>query len=312
MRLISDTIDLSAYKQGPDLAVKVRKASDFRDAVQARRAARNNPNGKRHARMLSGKAQNLLEFRPGETTAWAGYNGHRKSMFTGQIAVELALQRERVLIASFEMLPADTMDRAERQALATGSPTEAQSDLFYRWADDRLWLFDHLGRVDAETCLALCRYFADELQGTQVFIDSMMMVCDSEERLDEQKRFTTDIVRCGMETGLHMHLIVHCRKPPSGTEDKPPTKYDIKGSGSISDQVHNVMTVWANKPKERALERDPNDMVHLEQPDALVTCEKQRNGPWEGRLKFWFDKPTMRFCDDRHSRVEPYNLGAIE
>jgi twinkle protein len=109
------------------------------------------------------------------------------------------------------------------------------------------------------------------------------------------------------ETGLHIHLIAHCRKPQSG-EDKPPSKYDLRGSAAISDQCPNVITVWANKAKQAKLESDPHDTVAQAEPDALIGVEKQRNGEFEGRLKLWFHRDSFRFCDDRTSAVEPYSL----
>jgi twinkle protein len=138
----------------------------------------------------------------------------------------------------------------------------------------------------------------------------MMMVCASEESMDEQKQFMTDLVRLAQETGLHIHLIAHCRKPGSDGESKPPTKYDLRGSAAISDQAHNVITVWSNKPKKAKLDQNPQDIDALAEPDAAVTVEKQRNGRWEGRAKLWFHEPSMRFLDDRMSPVQPYRLEA--
>jgi twinkle protein len=150
------------------------------------------------------------------------------------------------------------------------------------------------------------RYFAEELKGTQVIVDSMMMVCASEEYLDEQKQFVTDLVRSAQEFGLHIHLVTHCRKPQSGDESKPPTKYELRGSAAISDQCHNVVTVWANKPKQQELSQGNN--AKSGEPDAMVTVEKQRNGQWEGRIRLWFDEPSLRFVNEA-GPAEPYALG---
>jgi len=207
-----------------------------------------------------------------------------------------------------EMAPAATMARMVRQATGGAAPDITSIDAFHRWTDDRLWLFDHVGRLDVTTMLALCRYFAQEMRGQHVFIDSMLMICDSEERLDEQKQFVTNLCRLAQETDLHVHLITHCRKPQTGSEDKPPTKYDIRGAGAISDQAHNVMMCWANKAKKAKLDANPLDLLTRDEPDALISCEKQRNGAWEGRLRFWFDEASLRFCDDRISPVQPYAL----
>lgn len=302
MQTIADTLDFSQYMRQTDPTVKVRKAASFMDDVAAQFAEKT----EHHPSMISSKLRNVLQFRPGEVTVWAGYNGHRKSMLTGQVAIDLAAQRQRVLLASFEMLPARTIARMTRQAWATSEPSAMQLERFGKWSDGRLWMFDHMGRISPDECCAVIRYFAEELKGTQVFVDSMMMVCASEESLDEQKQLTTDLVRLAQEARLHIHLIAHCRKPQD--ETKPPTKYDLRGSAAISDQAHNVVTIWANKPKKSKLEQNPHDEEALAQPDALVTVEKQRNGAFEGRAKLWFDEASMRFCDDRQSAVGPYRM----
>jgi len=56
------------------------------------------------------------------------------------------------------------------------------------------------------------------------------------------------------------------------------------------------------------MEANPYDHTIGEEPDAVVSCEKQRNGDWEGKLKFWFHPGSLRFCDDRTSGVEEYVL----
>lgn len=299
-------IDYRAYERETEPRVKVRRASVFADELKAQFAVRDGT--PRHARMRSTKLRNLIEFRPGEVTAWAGYNGHRKSMFAGQVALDLIDAGQRVLICSMEMQPERTLARMARQASAERYPMPRWVEQFMRWTDDRLWLFDHLGRITPSMCMAVCRYFADELQGQHVLIDSMMMVCASEESLDEQKQFVTDLCRLAQETGLHVHLITHCRKPQSG-EERPPSKYDIRGAAAISDQVANVVTVWANKAKREALDKNANDEEALKKADAIVSVEKQRNGAWEGKVQLWFDEASLRFCDDRTSAVEPYVLG---
>lgn len=304
--LIPDSIDFAAYMQQTDAKVKVKPASVFADdlvGIFADAEATHTPH------MFSTKLGRSLEFRPGEVTVWAGYNGHRKSMLVGQVALDLCVQKQRVLSASFEMAPARTLARMARQAFGVAKPSKTQLHRFSDWTDGRLWIFDHLGRIGVDQTLAVCRYFAEELHGQHVLIDSMMMVCNSEESLDEQKQFTTDIVRLAQETGMHVHLVAHCRKPASGAEEKPPTKYDLRGSAAISDQAHNVVTVWANKAKRAKLDRDPHDMVAANEPDAAVTIEKQRNGAHEGRFALWWDASSMRFVDDRTNAVEPYVLG---
>lgn len=302
--VLPDTMDFADYERQTEARVKVRPASAFADDVEAEFADRSHA---QRSVMFSTKLRDVIEFRPGEVTAWAGYNGHRKSMFTSQVALDMCVQHERTLLASFEMSPGKTLARMVRQASAVAKPSTPWREQFSRWTDGKLWLFDHLGRISPSTCMAVCNYFATEIKGKHVFIDSMMMVCASEESMDEQKQFVTDLCRLAQETGLHVHLVVHCRKPQAG-EDKPPTKYDVRGSAAISDQVSNVITVWQNKAKKDALEQNPNDAKALADPDAMVTIEKQRNGEYEGRMKLWFHNASLRFRDERMSPIEPYAI----
>lgn len=302
--LSADAIDFAAYMRDTECKAKVRSGLDFETDLQAEFAERDR--SQRAPTMFSSKLRNVFEFRPGEVTCWAGYNGHRKSMFVGQVVAELCKQRQRCLVASFEMQPSRTLARMARQVFGLHQPRPSDLASFSRWTDGKLWLFDHMGRISTDQMLAVCGYFADELKGHQVVIDSMMMVCASEESLDEQKQFMTDLVRCAQETGLHIHLVAHCRKPSD--DSKSPTKYDIRGSAAISDQAHNVVSVWANKDKKARLQANSNDDTALAQPDAVISIEKQRNGHFEGKLKFWFDESSFRFTDDRMAPIEAWSL----
>lgn len=306
MKLIPDTIDFQAYARGGDTSAKVRPASSFREALHREFVPR--ISGARASEMFSTKLAGKLEFRPGEVTAWAGYNGHRKSMFTSQLMLDLCVQREPVLGMSLEMVPARTLRRMTQQAAGMAVPASSFIDHFSHWTDGRLWIFDHMGRFAPDQAIAVCNYFAQELGGRHVFIDSMMMVCRSEESLDEQKQFVTDAVQLAQETGLHVHIVAHMKKPPAGDESKPPTKYDIRGSAAISDQCANVVTIWANMKRKKALEAMISKPDVLEEPDAIVSVEKQRNGAFEGQLKQWFDPSSFRFMNDRYEPVEAYEL----
>ena len=305
-QFIPDSINLSEYIEPPEFAAKVRSASDFKDAV--RKKLQPQERRIKSPTMLLSKVSNGIEFRPGEVTVWVGYNGHRKSMFTSQVALDLAVQRQKILIVSLEMDPAETMARMMKQSAGVSIPSDRMINQFHRWTDGRLWLFDHVGNLSSDKSFALCRYFADQHHGTHVFLDSMMMICTSEEKLDEQKRFATGVVRLAAETGLHIHIITHCRKPDKGDESKLPTRYEIRGSSAISDQAQNVVVVWMNKSKFAKLEMNRSDVDALDQPCAVVKVDKQRNGRWEGKIQLWHDEASLRFCDDRITAITPYHL----
>ncbi len=307
--LIPDDIDWSAYEADTEFAAKVRPAHVFADELEAEFSP---PTGHKRVVMRSTKIRNAIEFRPGEVTIWAGYNGHRKSTFTGQVALDLVDQGEKTLIVSLEMSPSRTLARMCKQACATETPGPAWRRQFMAWTDGGLWLFDHVGRLTPRKALAVCKYFAEQLQGRHVFVDSFMKVCESEESLDEQKQLIGDMCNLAKETGLHLHLVAHCRKPNGGAEDKPPTKYDIKGSGAISDQAHNVILVYEDKVKRAEADRkDPRPEV-MARPDSIIVIDKQRNGSVEGKFGMWIDYRSLRFCDHQNDRVEPYEMGGYQ
>jgi twinkle protein len=296
----ADDINFAEYEWQTECHAKLRAASSFAEDLAD---ALEPPPEELAPSSFSTKLRNVLRFRKGEVTAWAGYSGHRKSLLTGQVGAELAHQRVPTLIVSLEMAPRVTLARMVRQHQASAKPRDLGR--FFN-AMKALWLFDHVGRLTPHQALAVCRYFAEHHGGQQVFIDSFMMVCTSEEKLDEQKQMATDLVRLAQDTGLHVHVVAHCRKPASGDESKPPGKHDLRGAAAITDQCHNVITVWANKPKQEAmLDSAPYAPICAE-PDALLTVCKQRNGEFEGRLKLWFDPQSMRFLDEQTSEVAPW------
>lgn len=304
-KLLPDSLDFAAYEEATECQIQVRQASVFADELDAEFEPSRRVQS---PRMASTKLRDAIELRPGEVTVWAGYNGHRKSMFTGQVVADLCEQNQRSLVLSLEMPPGKTLARMAQQACASPLPSAAKRKEFMAWTDGRLWLFDHIGRLNQTKCLAVLRYFSAELQGQHVFIDSFMKVVESEEKMDEQKVMVGNLCDVAKETGLHIHLIAHCRKPAGGAEDRPPCKYDIKGSGAITDQPHNVILLWDNKAKRTEAEKvTPNPMV-LSQPDFLVVLDKQRNGSVEGKFGLSFDSRTLRFCDDERSPVYPYRM----
>ena len=309
-QFIPDDIDFGAYERETECKAKVRRASDFSDELDTEFAPRT---GGRRASMFSTKLRDAIEFRPGEVTCWAGFNGHRKSMFTGQVALDLCVQRERTLIVSLEMKPRKTLARMCRQASARALPTLDERRHFMRWTDDKLWLFDHEGRLLPDRAIAVCRYFAKELQGRHVVIDSLMKVVQSEESMDEQKRMVGDLCDIAKETDLHVHLVAHCKKPAGMGEDKPPTKYDIRGSAAISDQCSNVILVWQDKAKRAKqtaahLTGSPTEADLLNRWDAILAIDKQRNGEVEGKFGLFFDDTSLRFTDSPLTAVQPYDF----
>lgn len=299
--IFADEIDFAAYEQETDAQQKVKPAGLWIQELMDRIKSPIKPV---QAVMPWRKTHSMVQFRPGEVTVWGGANGNGKSLVTGQVGLSLCAQGEKVCIASFEMKPAKTLERMGRQfsGFNPNDPAFAGSDAatqelldvyrqFKEWTDGRLWLYDQQGTVTTRQVCAVVRYCAKERGITHFFVDSLMKCVSGEDDYNGQKQFVDELTSIARDNGIHVHLVHHIRKPTD--ESHKPTKYDYKGSGAITDQVDNVISVWRNKAKEK--KRDEDKQVDEKEPDALLICDKQRNGEWEGSIGLWFDRPSMQY-----------------
>jgi twinkle protein len=247
-----------------------------------------------------------FKFRPGEVTLYAGGNGGGKSLVTGQIAMGLIKQKQKVMIASFEMKPKRTLYRMLRQFAGENIDVPRYTDksryltnLVMRlrtFAHEHLWMYDQQGTVTAQQVIAVSRYSAIELGVQHIFIDSLMKCVSGEDDYNAQKSFVDELTSLARDHNVHIHLIHHIRKLVS--EEIKPNKNDVKGSGSISDQVDNVLMVWRNKKKEHDEQNGSSDPKI---PDAYLMCEKQRNGESEEWYALWYHKDSQQFIEQHGS-----------
>ena len=293
--IIRDDIDFELYMQSTDAGHKIIPASAYAEGVA---------DYLEHGEQLRGamlpwkKTRDKIRFRPGEVTLWSGMNGHGKSMALGQAMVGFVCQREPVCIASFEMRPVVTLARMMRQTAGCRQPErEMVLGVHEAWSD-WLWLYDQQGQVHADKIIAVMRYAAQELKVKHFVVDSMMKCGLSEDDYTSQKLFVDALCTIARDSGMHIHLVAHSRKAKD--EATPPGKMDVKGSGSITDQVDNVVVVWRNKAKEQAIQTggsyQPTD------PDALLIIDKQRNGEFEGKVGLWFDRDSMQYLETSHQQ----------
>lgn len=303
MQLITDDlIDFSLYLKVTDHQQKVKNAALYVQALLDRAA---NPVREKQVFMPWAKTYDLIQFRAGEVTVWGGPNGSGKSLVTGQVALSLAAQSEKVCIASFEMKPMKTMDRMGRQWTTMSlndnfllSNPEARRIMFdeyeqFRdWTDEKIWLYDQQGTIEWKQVCAVARYASKELGITHFFIDNLGKCVSGEDDHNGQKAFIDELCSIARDSHIHIHIVHHIKKPT--TENAKPTKYDFKGTGAITDQPDNVIAVWRNKDKERKMQE--GKAVPITEPDALLIVDKQRNGEgWEGHIGLFFHRQSNQF-----------------
>lgn len=243
--------------------------------------------------------QNDLRFRLGEVSIWAGVNGHGKSMVLNQFVL-FGMFSEKFGIISPEMTPTRQLQRFTYQACRARHPNPDQMEAFHKYTDNRLWIYDQQGTIKCEVLFACVRYMAIELGIKHVVIDSMMKFVRGEDSYNEQKEFVDQLTRLAKDFNIHVHLVCHSRK--SQKEGDIPDKFNIKGSGAITDLVDNVLLVWRNKDKEKKLSSQKisqTDRYAIEgDPDSGLICVKQRHHDWEGSIWLNYHSPSMLLLNE--------------
>lgn len=297
MNLLNDSIDFDKYfAEHQDEGAKVKPASSWAQDVVDRfygpGAAKN------WTRIGFDRAADKFDLRPGEVTLWAGVNGHGKTSFLSHVMLNVMREGQKVCIASMEMKPRDTMAKMTLQAAGVAQPSIPFIRGFHSWTDQRLWVYDHLGKLASGRALAVATYVRKELGIEHLVIDSLMKCGIGVDDYTGQKEFVDGLCAIARDTGLHIHLVVHMRKGEN--ERTAPGKFDVKGAGEITDLVDNLVIVWKNVRKAENPDDAPND------PDAYVRIAKQRHHSWEGSFAFWFDKNSQQFLE--HQRMRPTYL----
>ena len=292
--------DFLAYMQETETQAKVVSASAYRDDLIA---ALFSPSTERFAYLPWSKAREQMQFRPGEVTMWAGSNGSGKSMLLGFCSLAWMKAGDKVAIASFEMKPIKLLERYSHQFTRGSQPSQEAIGRMFDWMHGRLWFYDQQGTVRPEQVFAVIRYAADKLKVQHFIVDSLMKCVRGEDDYNAQKDFVDELTTIARDTGVHIHMVHHVKKPSD--EAARPSRYDAKGSGAISDQIDNALMVWRNRPKEKLLERRDRgetltvrEAESLEQPDVTIAVDKQRNGDWEGTIALWYHKGAKQYCAD--------------
>lgn len=298
--LKSDVIDVEKYLHANDLNIKVKKATDFLESIKENYLSAERAN---RIVMPWARTHETFDFRDGEVTVYAGGNGGGKSLITGQIALYLIRQKQKVCIASFEMKPEKTLERMLRQFSGEfiDNPLAPDREIYItsligrmdRYLSSNMYLYDQQGSTTPDKVIAMARYCAVELGVKHIVIDSLMKCVKGEDDFNGQKNFVDELTALARDHNVHIHLVHHIRKLVN--EEQQPNKNDLKGSGSISDQVDNVFLMWRNKKKENM--RNRGEQIDESQPDAFLMCEKQRNGDHQEWYGLFFHGSSQQFVD---------------
>lgn len=245
----------------PDDQAKVKQASHWREKLKDFQF---NPQEQSGKLLPFSKAANHFRIRPSETTIHTGYNGHKKSLMLGYIQLGLISQSEKCLNVSLEMPPHITLDRQIKQFANCKQPSLLLHERFFDFVKDNLYIYDQIGTMRWKRVIAVCRYAIVELGVTQCFLDSLMKFGIKSKDHETQAEFVDELATLAKDTGAHIHLVSHSKKPSEHGEGKMPDKYDIAGSADISNLVDNVAIHFTDKSDGRRF-------------DQCLKIAKQRN-----------------------------------
>ena len=243
--------------------------------------------------------EDKLRLRSAEVSVWAGINGHKKSTLLSQILVHAA-QHHPVGLASFEMRLQDTAKMMCKQAAAVDRVAQHFAEDFIEWSRDRIWWYRALGSVTPLQALGCVSAMAR--RGVKlVALDNLqfMGVTDDPER---ERLFFNQLISLAEALKIHIAVVHHVRKPPQGGDEYIPTRFDVRGGSTITDQAHVLCITWHNKLRAMA-KRKHDDRIPLTEREAAELAEgvdqrlvvaKQRHHHWEGTIAL-FDGPGQTF-----------------
>ena len=235
-----------------------------------------------------------FRFKPKTLNVWAGINAHGKSVALQQCALHWAVQGKKTAIWSQEM-PCETVyANLIRQATAVPKPTELFHALVAQWLNDwvMVWHQPSMRFEDVFTFLDA----AKKQNIDHVIIDNLTSIGLTSDNLwMHQRELIVHHKKACMELGLIIHVVHHVRKLDS--EKSQPDKFDVVGSGDITNLADNVFIVNRNIQKQEMVAEGLGSMPisssdmrpWSELSDGLISAVKVRYGQ-PCRIKLWWNQ----------------------
>lgn len=262
-------------------------------------------------------AQGRFAFRPKQVSIWSGYNGHGKTTMLSYCMMHAINCGQVCCMASLEMPGEITVLKAVRQTSCKEIPDDDELDASLNWLGDRLWIYDHIGDQKLKEVLDVLLYARRRYGATQLIIDSLMMLSVDGDDYNEQARITKKLKEFARDHNCHIHMVVHPKKAKE--RGQTPDSSDVKGTGTQTDAVDNVLLVWQNKKKlmakrDQQLRGIPMPYDLSQEPDATLTIDKNRMTGWTAVIPLWFNDASCQYLSDPNdlpilyapcSRVKP-------
>jgi KaiC/GvpD/RAD55 family RecA-like ATPase len=235
-------------------------------------------------------AGSVLRFYPGGVSIWSGFPGIGKTTMLRQLICFLLQRDQKVFTASLEEHPEDQIARLIETAAGSWEPDDHQAQWFLDAFGERLRIWAKIGLAQHRKLLAVVRKLASE-GVTHVFIDSLMKLDVSSQDFEAQRVFANLLDATAKQTGCHIHLVAHPKKPQASDQD--PDMNDVAGAKELVGIADNVMFIRRRKCESAS---DTTSGVRI---DLL----KKRYGRGQvTNISGWFHQ---QLCQFNHEQFPP-------
>lgn len=237
-----------------------------------------------------------LRLYPCGVTIWSGFPGAGKTTLLRQLACHLLQRDQGVFFASLEEHPKHLLVRLAMTAAGTDRPNAHQVQWFIDAYGERLRIWAKVGLTKHRNLLAVIRKLAASGM-THAFVDSLMKLDIATQDWEGQRNFANLVAATAQQTGTHIHLVAHPKKPPAKDED--PDSNDVGGARELSGIADNVLFVRRSK---REAENPLAEVTGMR-----ITIAKQRHGFGAlGDITGWFHRHSRQFSIEQFSRPIRY------
>lgn len=246
----------------------------------------------------------ILGIVTGSLVVTTGYNGNGKSTLTNQMCIAESLSQGYNVFAyspeltncNFKSWLYATIANSEHfnEKYSYGEKhkdlSEEGNELIDQWIKDKLYVYsNHNSTSSGEQLLRDMNKLARS-KNVRVFIIDNLMKIDLEGSYQNeymaQRIFVNKLKQFARKYNAVVHLVAHPKKPKEGS--KKISKFDIAGSGDITNLADYVFSISRVTSEDKAKEPDLKDCV-------IKMMKDRPKGTGDFAISLSFDKDRKRF-----------------
>jgi len=274
---------------------ELRQLAEFHDEIMEEFYPKNEK--QKGAFLPWSKTRDMVRLRLGDISVWAGINSHGKSVLLLNVIAGCVAQGNKACIASMEMSMADTGQKLYQQIGGVERPSPEYALAVKDFIQDNIWVFKLYGTAKTDRLIEVFKYAMHRYGIKHFVVDSLAKCGFSEDDYNGQKKFIDQMMEFAGEYNVHVHVVIHVRKQEN--ENSMPGKFDVKGTGGLTDMVDNLFIVYRNKRKEEALSGTDEKKIekYKDKPDTYLKVGKQRKTGKEPIFGLWYHHKSCQFIE---------------